>query len=137
MTCKASLCFRRHQKSARPNIDRDPTLHSQAVLPILHLSLLEFQHRSAPFQSLGHVMGSISTMLRYPVTTHFDAFIEPASQFHRFHGYIHNLENWNHLFGVNVGRPFCLYISRAENRGNGEDKAQMICTYYILISFNS
>ncbi|BBH06151.1 SAP domain-containing protein [Prunus dulcis] len=106
---KASQCFSRHQNPACFNIDRVPALHSQAVPQIRLQSQLEFQHRSAPFQSFSHAMNSNSTMLRYPVTTNVDTLIAPASQFQRFsnssyshNGYVlpgHNLENWDHLPG--------------------------------------
>ncbi|VVA09536.1 Hypothetical predicted protein [Prunus dulcis] len=124
---KASQCFSRHQNPACFNIDRVPALHSQAVPQIRLQSQLEFQHRSAPFQSFSHAMNSNSTMLRYPVTTNVDTLIAPASQFQRFsnsshshNGYVlpgHNLGNWDHLPGVNFGRRFHPYSSGADTNG--------------------
>ncbi|XP_021825074.1 zinc finger CCCH domain-containing protein 62 [Prunus avium] len=124
---KASQCFSRHQNPACFNIDRVPALHSQPVPQIPLQSQLEFQHRSAPFQSFSHAMNSNSTMLRYSVTTNVDTLIQPASQFQRFsnsncshNGYVvpgYNLENWDHLPGVNFGRRFHPYISGADTNG--------------------
>lgn len=115
----------KRQKAAHPNIDRVPALQSSDPR-ICHPSLIESQHRNAPFSYFSHPIGSTSTMLRYPAATNVaTTFVVPASQFPSFtnsncshYGYLDPVYNQNQLSGLDAGRPFHPYISGARAYGH-------------------